>query len=702
MRFSQITSLLEGYKEAQSDFSKLADSNEVKELIGKFKDAVTRNLVTGQERNIDFWRKQGFEQFKQFVQSTEQKMSGRQAKGKTKQVGKSIRVHEDNHWLVVVPLDKDASCFYGKDTAWCTTKSFANHYETYFYDKRITLIYFLNKDSGNKWAIAYHTGVDREEYFDQDDQSITAQEFRQQTKLDPQVYIEKTNARQDQIENVRNTTYHKSKEELAKRLEDKEISSEVESLLFLVKDVDMIFDYMDYAKENTGNSIQRLAANLVRDSVCHITSSLYPTTFFNYKWIPDTLKQRTIDSIVKHISNFDKVKFDKWYRYFGVDEINSTPSFMSPEIRYPYGVDQFNKVKDIIDENFEKLSDSEKIDTYLKHKTITNRLIDLLVDHGSLLQLDNFINYAHNDIEFNESQRLETAVSKAEMQLLKTAATALVSENELPFLNRTIDRIVSHPHYYNTKYNVLVNIAKQSTNRDLIKFVVDHIANKVRYQHNINDIDELLTSLSNNPKANTVPVLKEYLNKVTKNQLRVDKIPTFLLTPRNVFQLLNNLSLGVIIEILKVNPRVISEKTAKQILVANEIDVNDLTPRTSRWLDPLLAAANVTSESRAQVVQRILQTGSSIKSEADTIIEKYPNDPEIISALLQVGVVPNIKWNDTIGMLLLMTTKSADVVKFLLSKNLINQESADEKLKELGVPVKNESVEYIKKLAGLK
>ena len=117
MRLFQITSLMEGYKEAQADFSKTADPTEVKELLDRFKIAVNRNLVSGQGRNIDYWRKQGFDNFKSFLTSTEQKITSRQAKGKSATTGKSIRVHEDDKWLVVVPLDKAASCFYGKDTA---------------------------------------------------------------------------------------------------------------------------------------------------------------------------------------------------------------------------------------------------------------------------------------------------------------------------------------------------------------------------------------------------------------------------------------------------------------------------------------------------------------------------------------------------------------------------------------------------------
>ena len=45
--------LIEGYKEAQTEFSTGVDASEVTEIINLYKQLVTKNQVTGNERNID-------------------------------------------------------------------------------------------------------------------------------------------------------------------------------------------------------------------------------------------------------------------------------------------------------------------------------------------------------------------------------------------------------------------------------------------------------------------------------------------------------------------------------------------------------------------------------------------------------------------------------------------------------------------------
>lgn len=179
--------LTEGYPEAQRDFSLVAASDEVATTIAAYKDLVNRNQVQGNERNIDYWRKQGWEQFTQFVATKSQQKSKTQAK-RSKTSGKSIILEETPEWLIVIPLDKDASCYHGKNTDWCTTKPNANQFENYFYNKDVILVYFLQIQTGKKWAIACHNTTDVMELFDQQDKSINRTEFHVQTGLDPEKY----------------------------------------------------------------------------------------------------------------------------------------------------------------------------------------------------------------------------------------------------------------------------------------------------------------------------------------------------------------------------------------------------------------------------------------------------------------------------------------------------------------------------------
>ena len=202
--------IVEGYREVEQKFiDGGGDVAAIKQAIVQFRDLVNRNQVKGDERNIDWWGKNHtFGEFEQFLQQKSVDTSKSQLK-KSKNAGRSVNLLETDDWLVVVPLDKDASCFHGKNSDWCTTKRDQGHYEEYFYDKGIILIYCLNKKNGGMWAIANYRHIDipeededgeavSHEYdlevleqnnwaelFDQKDNSISAEEFKQQTGFDP-------------------------------------------------------------------------------------------------------------------------------------------------------------------------------------------------------------------------------------------------------------------------------------------------------------------------------------------------------------------------------------------------------------------------------------------------------------------------------------------------------------------------------------
>ena len=186
MRLIELFSspLLEGYKEATQEFTAASDPATAANAINKYKTLVTKNQVAGQERNIDHWRKQGWDNFLKFINGKSETDTATQIKRK-KVPGRSITIREDDNWLIVVPLDKNASCFHGKDSNWCTTKTDQNYFNDYFHDKNITLIYCLQKGTGGMWALATHKDlISDSEIFDKNDKSITDAEFRKQTGLD--------------------------------------------------------------------------------------------------------------------------------------------------------------------------------------------------------------------------------------------------------------------------------------------------------------------------------------------------------------------------------------------------------------------------------------------------------------------------------------------------------------------------------------
>lgn len=180
MRYQEIR-LVEGYREVTQKFSQEADLDQVKKIIAQYRDLVNRNQVQGNERNIDWWGKQGWERFRVFVNAKSQQQSQTQKK-KRKNTGQSYTLAENDQWLIVVPLDKDASCFHGKGTDWCTTKPDHDYFEQYFLNDLVTLIYFLQKQTGAKWAAAVYSNGEAE-FFDKNDNSISNGDLADQTGI---------------------------------------------------------------------------------------------------------------------------------------------------------------------------------------------------------------------------------------------------------------------------------------------------------------------------------------------------------------------------------------------------------------------------------------------------------------------------------------------------------------------------------------
>ena len=148
----------------------------------------------------------------------------------------------------------------------------------------------MNKETSNKWAIAYHPKIDKREYFDHDDKSITAAEFENQTGLDPEKFIKIVESHADKIAEVQ-TDYQEKLNTLREKVRNEEISTEVENLLFKTKNTTLVFEYLEYAKEQAGSAIQKIAANYVRTQMIQrsISGLLEYSTFAALGSNPSTL-----------------------------------------------------------------------------------------------------------------------------------------------------------------------------------------------------------------------------------------------------------------------------------------------------------------------------------------------------------------------------------------------------------------------------
>jgi lambda repressor-like predicted transcriptional regulator len=115
------------------------------------------------------------------------------ASGIKKQQGTVIDITEPVEraagWQIILPTDKDASCYHGSGTDWCVSKRNQENFESYFYDNKVTLIFCLN-DRKEKWAIAAHRKLaNKSQFFDQHDKKLKPEQFAAQTGLDPNSII---------------------------------------------------------------------------------------------------------------------------------------------------------------------------------------------------------------------------------------------------------------------------------------------------------------------------------------------------------------------------------------------------------------------------------------------------------------------------------------------------------------------------------
>lgn len=114
MRFNDIVTfvtLIEGYTEAERAFADEADPTEVQTAIAQYKQLVASKKIKGKNANIDTWRPLGWTAFHNAV--------ARLTDQPTHPGGRCIVLEESDKWLVIIPLDKKATCFDGTQSNWC-------------------------------------------------------------------------------------------------------------------------------------------------------------------------------------------------------------------------------------------------------------------------------------------------------------------------------------------------------------------------------------------------------------------------------------------------------------------------------------------------------------------------------------------------------------------------------------------------------
>lgn len=273
MRYFQI--IAEDYKTSAKKYIDGGEGvDKVNQVLAQYRKIQPR-ISDINLKNIDWWASnRTFKQLEEYIKNFEGIPTKSQIGKKT---GRSKTIIENDDWLILIPLDKDASCFHGKTTDWCTTKPFQSYYEEYFYDRDITLIYCVQKKNGSKWAIAAHKKyLDDTEYFDVNDKSLDKDEFENQTKLSVDVIISIVFGKkvQTEVEQSR-TDYGAAINRINELLRDVEKTNksnqEIESLLWFTKDKNRLKAYMDLVGPAEYNkNLELYAVNVLNDAILRI------------------------------------------------------------------------------------------------------------------------------------------------------------------------------------------------------------------------------------------------------------------------------------------------------------------------------------------------------------------------------------------------------------------------------------------------
>ena len=145
------------FKTVKQKFIKQGISQEqVNETIDAFKELRDGQKIKAiDEKNIDFWGKKSWEDFKSFVDKTKKEKSATETKKLKKMVGAEL-VAENDGWYVYHITTHEACKIYGSGTKWCITESDGEQWKSYSsaYNIYFILSKNLSKEKSDFYKIA--------------------------------------------------------------------------------------------------------------------------------------------------------------------------------------------------------------------------------------------------------------------------------------------------------------------------------------------------------------------------------------------------------------------------------------------------------------------------------------------------------------------------------------------------------------------
>ena len=136
---------------------KPGDSVETKDLLGKFNKL--KSKLPAEQRDIN-----GYSSVRELY-NVLQPYLGIQSRSEIKQDAE--KVYEDEQWLIIIPRTKEAACYYGKGTRWCTAATESDNMFDY-YNNKGPLYINIHKPTNNKYQFHFET----RQFMDEEDEEI--------------------------------------------------------------------------------------------------------------------------------------------------------------------------------------------------------------------------------------------------------------------------------------------------------------------------------------------------------------------------------------------------------------------------------------------------------------------------------------------------------------------------------------------------
>ena len=141
--------LLKLYKKYNLKLEDLYKAHDYLEVFDKFKRVIENNDINTYKTLPDL-----YDTVKPYMDNPNQATSHQDEIRIAKEGAE--KVYEDDTWLVIIPHTKEASCYYGKGTQWCTAASKSrNMFDEY--NKEGSLYININKKTGKKYQFHFES-----------------------------------------------------------------------------------------------------------------------------------------------------------------------------------------------------------------------------------------------------------------------------------------------------------------------------------------------------------------------------------------------------------------------------------------------------------------------------------------------------------------------------------------------------------------